>query len=145
VRILLLLVLVVLVNLPAVNEGWTKHQVSTHGHDVTAIVIDARKLHGHYLVDYRLPESEDPKQAKYSASVDEPTYEYARSSDSLRVRMLSGKPGSNRPEGLVESSLFQVIAIAGDLVLALIAAIAWYRRRNPGDMPDPRPRPVGLG
>jgi hypothetical protein len=144
VRGLLLIVLVVLVNLPAVNEGWTKHQVGTRGHDVTAVVIDARKLDGRYLVDYRLPESEDPKQAKFSASVDEQTYEYARESDSLRVRMLPGKPGSNRPEGLVESSLFTVIAVAGDTVLALIAAIAWYRRRHPGDSPDPRPRPVGL-
>ena len=143
-RVLLVLVLVFLVNLPAVDEGWTKHQVDTKGHRVTAVVIDARKLDGHYLVDYRLPESEDPKQAKFSASVDEETFRYAESSDQLGVRMISGKPGSNRPDGLVESSLFKVIAIAGDLVLALIVAINWYRRRNPGDMPEPRPRPVGL-
>ncbi|MFL6106850.1 MAG: hypothetical protein ACJ716_07825 [Marmoricola sp.] len=143
-RGLLLLVLVVLVNLPAVNEGWNKHEVATKGHDVTALVIDARELNGRYLVDYRLPEAADPEQTRFSASIDEATYLYAKSSDSLRVRMLSGEPGSNRPEGLVESSLFKVIAIAGDLVLALIAAIAWYRRRHPGDMPDPRPRPVGL-
>lgn len=143
-RVLLLLVLVVLVNLPAVNEGWTKHQVETRGHDVAAIVLDARELHGRYLVDYRLPEAEDPEQTKFSASVNRITYEYARSTDRLGVRMLSGKPGSNRPDGLVESSLFRVIAIAGDVVLAVIALIAWYRRRHPGDMPDPRPRPVGL-
>lgn len=143
-RALLVLVLLVLVNLPALNEGWTKHQVNTRGHEVAAIVIDARQLHGRYLVDYRLPKHEDPQQTKFSASVNRITYEYARSSDRLGVRMLSGKPGSNRPDGLVESSLFQVIAIVGDLVLALIAGIAWYRRRNPGDMPDPRPRPVGL-
>lgn len=143
-RGLLLLVLVVLVNLPAVNEGWNKHEVETRGHDVAAVVLDARELHGRYLVDYRLPKSEDPAQTKYSASVNRVTYEYARSSDRLGVRLVSGKPGSNRPDGLADSSLFKVIAVAGDLVLALIAGIAWYRRRNPGDMPDPRPRPVGL-
>ena len=143
-RTLLVLVLLVLVNLPALNEGWTKHQVETKGHEVAAIVVHARKLHGRYLIDYRLPRSEDPKRTTYSASVNRITFEYAESSDRLGVRMLSGKPGSNRPDGLVESSLFKVIAIAGDIVLALIAAIALYRRRNPGDMPDPRPRPVGL-
>jgi len=144
VRALLVLVMVVLVNLPAVNEGWTKHQVETRGHEVAAIVIDARKVNDRYLVDYRLPESEDPKQTKFSASVNRVTFEYAQSSDRLGVRMLAGKPGSNRPDGLVESSLFTVIAIAGDSVLAVIAGISWYRRRHPGDAPDPRPRPVGL-
>lgn len=143
-RALLVLVMVVLVNLPAVNEGWTKHQVETRGHEVAAIVIDAREVNDRYLVDYRLPESEDPKQTKFSASVNRVTFEYAQSSDRVGVRMLTGKPGSNRPDGLVESSLFTVIAIAGDSVLAVIAGIAWYRRRHPGDAPDPRPRPVGL-
>ena len=143
-RVLLVLVLVVLVNLPALNEGWAEHQVEARGHEVAATVIDARALDGRYLVDYRLPEDEDPEQTAFSASVNRVTYEYARSSDRLGVRMIAGEPGSNRPDGLVESSLFRVIAIAGDLVLLLIAAIAWYRRRNPGDMPDPRPKPVGL-
>jgi len=144
VRVLLVLVLVVLLNLPALNEGWTKHQVASKGHDVAAIVVDARRIDDHYLVDYRLPRSEDPEQTKYSASVNQITYQYARSSKRLGVRMLAGKPGSNRPDGLVESSLFTVVAIAGDLVLVLIAAIAWYRRRHPGDMPAPRPKPAGL-
>lgn len=143
-RVLLWLLLVFLVNLPYANETWTGHQLHAHGDTVAAVVIDARELHGKYLVDYRLPQNVDPKQTTYSASVNEVTYEYAQSSQRLAVRMLSGKPGSNRPEGLVDSSLFTVIAIAGDLVLALIAGIAWYRRRHPGDMPDPRPRPVGL-
>ena len=143
-RGLLVLLLVFLVNLPAVNESWNKHRVATDGHRVTAIVIDARELDGRYLVDYRLPRSEDPDQAKFSASVDGETYRYARASDRLAVQVIKGKPGSNRPDGLVESSLFKVIAIVGDIVLVLIAAIAWYRRRNPGDMPDQRPRPVGL-
>jgi hypothetical protein len=144
VRGLLFVLVVFLVNLPAVHEGWTDHQVATKGHTVAAVVIDARELHGRYLVDYRLPKNEDPKQTKFSASVDVGTFRYAESSDLLPVRMIKGKPGSNRPDGLVQSSLFKVIAIAGDIVLVLIAGIAWYRRRNPGDMPDPRPKPVGL-
>ena len=143
-RALLFLLVVFLVNLPVVNESWNKHQVATKGHEVAAIVIDARKIQDRFLVDYRLPQNEDPKQTKFSASVNAQTFRYAESSDRLAVRMVTGKPGSNRPDGLVESSLFKVIAIAGDTVLVLIALIAWYRRRHPGDMPDPRPRPVGL-
>ena len=143
-RALLFLLVVFLVNLPAVNEGWNKHQVESDGHRVAAIVIDARELNGRYLVDYRLPEAEDPKGTKFSASVDAETFRYAESSERLAVQVIKGKPGSNRPEGLVESSLFKVIAIAGDLVLVLILVLGWYRRRNPGDMPDPRPKPVGL-
>lgn len=143
-RGLLFLLVVFLVNLPAVNEGWNEHQVAANGHDVAAIVIDARRIDDHFLVDYKLPENEDPKGTKFSASVDSETFRNAESSDRLAVRVIKGKPGSNRPDGLVESSLFMVIAIAGDTVLALILALSWYRRRNPGDMPDPRPRPVGL-
>lgn len=141
---LLVVVLVFLVNLPAVNEGWVKHQIGAKGHEVEAVVLHARELDGRYLVDYRLPTSEDPSGRKFSAAVDSATYHQARSSDRLAVRVIKGDPGSNRPDGLVESSLFKVIAVAGDLVLALIGVLVWYRRRNPGDMPDPRPRPVGL-
>jgi hypothetical protein len=144
VRVLLFLLVVFLVNLPAVNEGWNERQVAKKGHNVAAIVIDARTIDGRYLVDYKLPEAEDPKGTKFSASVDVATFRYAESSDRLPVRVIKGKPGTNRPAGLVESSLFKVIAIAGDIVLVLIVVLSWYRRRNPGDMPDPRPKPVGL-
>jgi hypothetical protein len=144
VRVLLFLLVVFLVNLPAVNEGWNERQVAKKGHNVAAIVIDARTIDGRYLVDYKLPEAEDPKGTKFSASVDVATFRYAEASDRIPVRVITGKPGSNRPAGLVESSLFKVIAIAGDIVLVLIVVLSWYRRRNPGDMPDPRPKPVGL-
>lgn len=144
-RALLFVVLVVLVNLPYAHETWTDHRISAHGHEVVAEVIDARDLHGRYLVDYRLPAAEDPKGTKFSASVDETTYEHAVSSDVLAVRVLPGHPGMNRPDGLVASSLFTVVAIAGDAVLLLVLALSLYRRRHPGDMPDPRPKPVGLG
>jgi len=144
VRVLLFLLVVFLVNLPVVNESWNEHQVASEGHEVGAIVLDTREINDRFLVDYRLPEAEDPQGTKFSASVDAETFRYAESSDRLAVRVIKGKPGTNRPDGLVESSLFKVIAIAGDIVLALILVLSWYRRRNPGDMPDPRPKPVGL-
>ncbi|MFL6059663.1 MAG: hypothetical protein ACJ72E_00425 [Marmoricola sp.] len=144
-RVLLFVFVVFLVNLPYAHETWTDHRITAHGHEVVAEVLDARDLHGSYLVDYRLPAEEDPKRTKFSASVDEVTYEHARDSEVLAVRVLRGHPGENRPDGLVPSSLFTVVAVAGDAVLLLILALALYRRRHPGDMPDPRPKPVGLG
>jgi len=144
VRALLVLIVLVLVNLPAAHERWTDREVATKGHDVAATVLDARGSDGRYLVDYVLPEDEDPAQVKFSASVDAATFESAESNKLITVRVVPGKPGSNRPEGLVASSLFTVIAITGDAVLILIGVLTWYRRRNPGDMPDTRPRPVGL-
>ncbi|RNL61988.1 hypothetical protein EFK50_09160 [Nocardioides marmoriginsengisoli] len=143
-RALLWLLVLFLVNLPYVHETRTDRKIAEDGHDVVATVLDARELNGHYLVDYRLPKSEDPDGTKFSASIDEPTYEHAVRSDAIGVRVLEGRPGSNRPDGLVPSSLFKVVAISGDAVLLLIAVLAWYRRRNPGDAPDPNPRPVGL-
>jgi hypothetical protein len=145
VRVLLFVFLVFLVNLPYAHETWTDHRIADRGHEVAAVVIDARDLHGRYLVDYRLPEDEDPAGTKFSASVDRVTYEHAVSSERLAVRVVAGHPGQNRPDGLVASSLFKVVAIAGDAVLLLIAVLVLYRRRHPGDMPDPRPKPVGLG
>lgn len=143
-RGLLLVLVVFLVNLPAVYGGWTDHQLASRGRDVEGVVIHARQIGDRYLVDYRLPAEFDRARTTFSASVDEPTYETARRTDRLAVRVLPGRPGANRPDGLVPSSLFTVIAITADLVLVLIAVLAWYRRRHPGDMPDPRPRPVGL-
>lgn len=143
-RILFVLFLVVLVNLPAAHERWTDHRVATQGRDVAATVLEARGSDGRYLVDYTLPEEIDPDQVRFSASVDAETFDSAQSNQLITVRVIPGEPGANRPEGLVASSLFTVIAITGNAVLVLIGVLTWYRRRNPGDMPDPRPRPVGL-
>ncbi|MFL6156035.1 MAG: hypothetical protein ACJ72D_08095 [Marmoricola sp.] len=129
-RILLLVFVVFLVNLPAVHEGLTDRDVRLHGTDVNATVVDARKINGRYLVDYRLPKSEDPDRTKFSASIDLPTYENATRTGFLQVRVIRGKPGSNRPAGLVPSSLFKVVAYGGDAVLLLVAGLAWYRRRR---------------
>lgn len=143
-RVLLFLFVVVIVNLPLVHEKVTDHEVATRGREVLATVLDARDLDGKYLIDYRLPRADDPRGTKFSASVDSATYDYADHRRLLPVRMVPGEPGTNRPDGLVKSSLFTVAALSGDTILLLIAGLSLYRRRHPGDMPDPRPRPVGL-
>lgn len=116
-----------LVNLPFVHQTWTDRQVDKSGREVEATVIDARKAGGNFLVDYRLPRSVDPAQSRYSARVDEPTYELAERTDALLVRVVPGKPEANRPVGAITSNLFTVVAILGDLVLLLVG-VFWYRR-----------------
>ena len=126
-RVLVLLFAVFLVNLPFVHQTWTDRQISRDGTDVQATVIDAQASGGHYLLDYRLPHDVDPKQSRFSARVDQPTYERARETKAVLVRVVPGKPAANQPLGAVTSHLFAVVALLGDVVLLLLG-LALYRR-----------------
>jgi hypothetical protein len=141
VRRLVILIAVMLVNLPAVHQAWTDHQIGADGRDVEATVLEARTINGRHLVDYRLPEDLDPAGNKFSASVDDATYELARETDRLVVRVIPGRPGANRPEGEVGSSLLVVAAVSADVILVLMVGLWWYRRRVPtgstADSADP--------
>jgi hypothetical protein len=126
-----ILLAVFLVNLPAVHQAWTDHRIDTEGRDVEALVLDARTINGRHLVDYRLPEDVDPAGNRFSASLDETTYEHARSSDRLAVRVIPGQPGANRPAGEVGSPVLVVAAVAADVILLVIGGLWLYRRRRP--------------
>lgn len=121
---------VFLVNLPFVHETWTGHQVAQRGREVQASVLDARPAAGKYFVDYRLPRSVDSRGTRYSAQVDHTTYEQARESHAILVRVVPGKPGDNRPEGYVGNSLLLVVAVIGDLILLLIGVLGYRRLRE---------------
>jgi hypothetical protein len=124
-----LLMAVFLVNLPFVHQALTNRELARSGHDVEGTVIDARRGGESYLVDYRLPRSSDPKQTRYSARVDRPTYERAKEAEALLVRVVPGKPATNRPEGAVRSNLFTVVALLGDAVLLLVGVVGYRRWR----------------
>ena len=128
----MLLVAVFLVNLPFVHQTWTDRQIARSGQDVQATVLDSQRAGGSYFLDYRLPPSSDPRQTRFSARVDRATYDRARESHALLVRVVPGKPAANQPAGAVSSNLFAVVALIGDLVLLLIgaAALGRWRRRS---------------
>jgi hypothetical protein len=130
VRSLVLVIAVLLVNLPAVHEAWTDHRINVDGRDVEAVVLEARTINGRHLVDYRLPDDVDPAGNRFSASVDDPTYELARETDRLAVRVIPGRPGANRPDGEVTNSLLVVAAVSADVILLLIGGLWWFRRRR---------------
>ncbi len=125
----MLLVAVFLVNLPFVHQTLSDRDLARSGTDVQATVLEARKVGGGYLVAYRLPRTVDPRQARYSARVDLPTFEHARESRALRVTVVPGTPANNRPEGEVTGHLFGVVALLGDLALLLFGLFAYRRWR----------------
>lgn len=125
-----LLMAVFLVNLPFVHQTWTERKLERSGEEVEAVVVDAQRAGGGYLVDYRLPKSVDTQQGRYSARVDRPTYERAQETDRLLVLVVPGEPATNRPAGAVSSNLFAVVALIGDLVLLLVGVIGYRRWRQ---------------
>jgi hypothetical protein len=119
-----------LVNLPFVHETLTERQITRSGRDVEATVLKAQPLNGRRFVDYRLPKSIDPQGATYSARVDATTYEQAKESRVLAVRVVPGKPSANRPVGEVRSPLFAVVAATSDVVLLVVVVLLWRRWRR---------------
>jgi hypothetical protein len=131
VRRVVILLAVLLVNLPAVHQAWTGHRIDAHGREVEAVVLEARTINGRHLVDYRLPREVDPAGNRFSASVDDATYELARESDRLAVRVIPGQPGANRADGEVSSPVLVVAAVGADVILLVIGGLWLYRRRRP--------------
>jgi hypothetical protein len=129
-RVLVVLVAVFLVNLPLAHQTFTDHQISSSGREVEATLLEARMIEGDHLVEYRLPRSVDRSRKRYSARVDATTYQQARESKVLLVRVVPGKPSANRPVGEVDNSLFAIVAIAADVVLLVVGVLLWRRWRR---------------
>jgi hypothetical protein len=129
-RVLVVLAAVFLVNLPFAHQALTDREISRSGKDVEATLVKARTIEGDRLVEYRLPRSVDPSRRRYSARVDATTYQQARESDVLLVRVVPGKPSANRPVGEVDNSLFAVVAVSADVVLLVVGVLLWRRWRR---------------
>ncbi len=124
------LVALFLVNLPLAHQTWTERELARSGREVEATVLDARRPAEDYLVDYRLPRSVDPAHTRFSARVDRTTYEQARETGVLAVRVVPGKPNTNRPLGSVQGHLLTVTAVLGDAALLLVGVLWWRRWRR---------------
>ena len=129
-RVLVVLAAVFLVNLPFAHQALTDREISSSGKDVEAALVKTRTIEGDHLVEYRLPRSVDPSQRRYSARVDATTYQHARESGVLLVRVVPGKPSANRPVAEVDNSLFAVVAATADVVLLVVGVLLWRRWRR---------------
>ena len=123
----LVVVAVFLVNLPIAHQALTDREISSSGKDVEAALVKAQTIDGDHLVEYRLPRSVDPSRRRYSTRVDAITYQQARESGVLLVRVVPGKPSANRPVGEVGNPLFVVIAVSADVVLLVVGVLLWQR------------------
>lgn len=126
----MVLVALFLVNLPFVHETLTERRITQSGRDVQARLVRAQTVHGHHLVDYRLPRSIDPAGATYTARVDDATNARARESRVVDVRVVPGDPAANRPAGEVASPLFAWVAAISDIAAVLVGVIFWRRWRR---------------
>lgn len=119
-----------LVNLPLVSQQLTERKLDREGRQVVATVLDARRRQGHDYVDYRLPRDVDRRGTRYSAEVDDVTFEHARSSHELAVRVVPGDPSTNVAAGTSRNHTFLVVAVLGDAVLLAIGILWWRRQRR---------------
>lgn len=129
-RLAVVLVALFLVNLPFVHQQLTDREVARSGREVEAEVLEARTVGERHLVDYRLPRSIDPDRTRFSARIDGATFELAKETKALSVRVVPGKPAANRPAGQVANPLFTVVALTADAVLLLAGVLLWRRWRR---------------
>ena len=92
-RLLFVLVMLFVLTYPLINTLLTRARVERDGVDVTAAVAKAAVDDDRYLVAFRLPEDLDPEQVSYSAFVSRATYDKARTTKQVSVRVLEDEPG----------------------------------------------------
>lgn len=129
-RVLALLLAAFLVNLPVAHEAWTGHRIDAHGRQVVGTVRATHLYRGERFVDFRLPVTVDPSRATFSARLDPAAYDAARRTGEVEVRVVPGDPAANRVAGEVQSHLFTVVAVLGDVILLLVAIALWRRDRR---------------
>lgn len=126
----MLLLALALVNLPWVHQAWSDHRIAADGVPVAAHVLATQDVRGRYFVDYRLPVDRDPGRRRFSARVDRATFRHAVRTHRLAVRVVPGDPVLNRPEGEVGTGIVAVVAAVGDVLLAAVLGLLWWRRRR---------------
>jgi hypothetical protein len=131
-RVVGLLIVGVLVNLPMAHQAWTGHRIDQDGREVEAVVTRMETVNGSHLVDYHLPASLDGKRkpTTYSARVDDATYDTARQTKRLAVRAVPGKLSLNRVDGEVSNNILVVIGIVADFVLLAVVLLMFLRGRR---------------
>ncbi len=131
-RLLFVLVMLFVLTFPLVNTLLTRSRVDRDGLDVTATVAKAVDDDGRYLVAFRLPEDVDPEQVSYSAVVSRTTYDKARTTDQVSVRVLQDEPRRHHVEGEVYSKSPWIFTLVGDAIV-LVVGLWWVKvgRRRP--------------
>jgi len=117
------------INFPLVHSTYLRWQVERSGVDVVAEVTETREVGGDLLVVFTVPG--DGRREPFEdavAEVDAATYDEARETQQLDVRVLRDDSGSFIVEGQVTSRLALVITVLADLFLvALVGLMLRFR------------------
>ena len=125
---LLVVLLVVMVNLPMVQVGYTSWRIERSGTDVTAEVTGTALLPPRddpsYVLSFELPDemagNTDSEAPDPTAEVDRATYDRAVADGTVTVRFLPDRPAAYAVEGEVTSRTGLVVTLVADLVLLLL-------------------------
>jgi hypothetical protein len=114
-QVLLVVLFALIINLPLLHSTITDWRIERSGEDVTATVTDQR-ADGHFL-EFTFPQHVDPDQARWTADVDQATYDDAVASGTLVVRVLPGHPEAYRADGQVTGHFGLVVTLLADAAL----------------------------
>ena len=138
-RILVVLVLLAVINLPLIGstlQGW---QVDSSGKPTVATLTKYEQLGSEedptYWLAFTFDKSVDPKQQSWIAQVDRAHYEEARDTRQVRARVVPGHPSSYRVAGQVHGKVGLVVTIIADLAIlgfVLLGRRYGTKRRRPG-------------
>jgi len=131
-RLFFVVVILLLLTFPLISTMLTRARVERSGVDVTATVVEAGQKGESYLVAFLFPEEVDPDQRRYSAEVERASYEEAKETKQIRVRVLEGRPEAHLVDGEIHSKAPYWFVLVAD-ALVLLVGLWWVRvgRRRP--------------
>jgi hypothetical protein len=151
-KIVLLVALLALVNLPVVSSLLADRQVATEGRDVVAEVVSAQSQGDAYVVflGFDGEYAEEQPESGWPRRVDAATYEAAERDGTLEVTAVPGEPNAFRVPGEVGSSTGLWMTALGNVLIAgwVLVTVRRTRRRaaavdpDEGHDADGPPRPV---
>ncbi|MBO0845939.1 MAG: hypothetical protein J2P22_11030 [Nocardioides sp.] len=124
-RVLLVVVVLVVVNLPYLLHVWQVHRAQTSGVQVTATVVGITPSGDNAVVAFRLPKSVDPAQELRTVEVDGSVGAQAARTRELEVSVLSGNPGVFHVDGQVRSWSGLIVTLVADLLIITVLLLLW--------------------
>jgi hypothetical protein len=124
-RVILVLFVLVVINVPYGLHEWQLHRAATDGLRVTATVVGVTRAGDDADVSFRLPKDVDEKQTVRTVKVDGEVGQEAAQAKQLEVRVLKGHPGAFHVDGQVRSWGGLVIALVADALVVAMLLLSW--------------------
>ena len=130
-RVVLVLLLAALVNLPLVHGAWLGHRLDEDGVTTDATVVEAQDG----LVVLRMPADVDAGESEFAVRLSDDAADGVDEGDTVRVRVLPDDPGTFEAAGQAGNGLLYGLVGFADVVLAgFLLLLLAHRRRDPGTL-----------